>query len=65
MPVTQLGNLHMFFRDIRVQNKKKLKQFFSKNCFENVVSYMWGKKPMCPQNYFKKNVQKKQKQKKI
>ena len=39
-----------------VENKKKL---FRENCFENVVSDLKEKWPMCPKNYFKKKVQKK------
>ena len=41
--------------ELRIKNKTKI---FRENCFENVVSDLEGKKPICPQNYFYKNVQK-------
>ena len=44
-------------RDFEVQYRKQ-KQFFRKNCLENVVSDLWKEKLMCPQKCFQKKVQK-------
>ena len=40
--------------NFKIENKK----LFRENCFENVVSDLWNKRPMRPQNYFLKKGQK-------
>ena len=58
--VTQVTHVSRHFGVYHRKHKKLSRE----NCFENVVSDLTKKYPMCPQNYFQKKKQKlKQKQK--